>query len=476
MKDQENENLAQGSQSKAQENIDPNSNSQGSEGSIGSGDTQNLEDEYVGDSQSSKSDLSPIKSLVGANPKQSMAMLAVLILVLGGAAYYFIYGDKTKKPTTENLIPLEHGKTKIKGDVAAPVIQGSSTLSPAQDLAINPNMVPQYNAPPAPPAPPALQQPQQVQKQTEQLPTPPAPEINNNVVPKAGNPVLTVDSQQSTQQQSAKLKSSIMLTNSSGGASSASSSTPGKPGTATATATRSLSNNFTPAVTVAATSQLTAVGNMSNLITQGKILEAVLETPVNTNYPGPIRALISRDVYSEMGENILIPKGSRVIGTIVAGYQAGQTRVLITWNRIILPNGYDMQVQGAPGVGKLGTIGIEGIVDRQLWNTLGNAILLSAINIGLADLVENAFGVGSQTSTVSTGTDGVQTSTNTVTPTQQAAQTELGNLGNTFKQWLASNFTVQPFIDIDQGTIVKIFVNADLQFPSDISSGVKIVK
>ena len=343
---------------------------------------------------------------------------------------------------------------------------------------MNPNLIPQSATVSAIPTPAIPTPAAPVVPQTAAAPTVPKaitqPTLSPNSHFSQGNldKNSAVNAAAAAQQEQAKMKSSIMLTGGGQGSNSSAAS-----GTKTGTvSTRDLTNNFTPATTSAPSSQLTAVGDMSGIIAQGKIIETVLETPINTNYPGPIRGLISRDVYSEMGSNVLIPKGSRVIGTMAGGYSAGQTRVIITWNRIIMPNGYDMQVQGSPGVDKLGMIGVEGIVDRQLWNTLGNALLISAINIALADVVQNAFNVGSQTSTVSTGTDGVQTSTNTLTPTQQSAQTSLSNLSSTFQQWLSSNFTVKPFINLDQGTIIKIFVNADLQFPSYISSGVNVVK
>jgi type IV secretion system protein VirB10 len=435
------------------------------------GDTHNLDQEYIEDK---KADISSLRSLVSADPKQNMMIIGVALLLIIFAGYYFFFGggSHTTQTLIGNDIPLDHGRQKIKGQVGTPILSSSANTSPSYEVAVNPDLIPQSSPVPATPSPFAVPTPASPQPTSN----PPAPKIltqpplapQSHSLSQHGTGKDVEITANSAQQVQAKIKSSIMLTNGQSGSNPA-----GKSGS---TITRDLTNSFTPTATTAPASQLTAVGDMSGIVAQGKIIETVLETPINTNYPGPIRAMISRDVYSEMGSNVLIPKGSRVLGTMAGGYTAGQTRVIITWNRIIMPNGYDMQVQGSPGVDKLGMIGVEGIVDRQLWNTLGNALLISAINIGLADLVQNGFNVGAQTSTVSTGTDGVQTSTNTLTPVQQSAQTSLANLSTTFQQWLSSNFTVKPFIDLDQGTIVKIFVNADLQFPSYISSGVNVIK
>lgn len=55
--------------------------------------------------------------------------------------------------------------------------------------------------------------------------------------------------------------------------------------------------------------------NMHLILGRGKMLDVIIESTVNTDFGGEIRAIISRDVYSEWGRNILIPKGSRVLGT-----------------------------------------------------------------------------------------------------------------------------------------------------------------
>jgi type IV secretion system protein VirB10 len=259
-----------------------------------------------------------------------------------------------------------------------------------------------------------------------------------------------------------KIKSSIMLT---GGSSK--SEQKGKGGTKIDSNTAS--GTFTPAVTTASAAVVTTIGDMATTITQGKILDSVLETPINTLYPGPIRAVISRDIYSEKGTNVLIPKGSRIIGSIKGGYKAGSTRVAVNWTRIILPSGYDINITSAPGTDKLGMLGVEGIVNRQFIETIGSAALLSIINISAAKMVEDYFNIKSNSQTTSTSSSGVVTTQNTQTPTQQAAQTEFTNLSNLTKDWLKQNFVPTPYIVVDQGTRIKVFVNQDIRFPKNLN-------
>ena len=294
----------------------------------------------------------------------------------------------------------------------------------------------------------------------------PKPDFNQAVGINLEKPNIKTESAAKTKERaSSRLKSSMLI----GGSG-------GKDKSSAQNSSRDLDVDYVAEASSAPLSKLTKVGQMSSIITQGKIIETVLETPVNTNYPGPIRALVSKDVYSEKGSNVLIARGSRVIGEIAGGYQAGQTRLLIKWNRIILPSGYDIKVEGAPGVSNLGSVGVEGIVERQLWNSLGNVALLSAINIGLAKIMEKELSVGSNTTTSTTSPDGAQTTNSTSSPTQQAAKQALNETSGSIKKWVTDNFTTKPYIEIDQGTIVKIFVNSDIQFPKNISTGVDILK
>ncbi len=71
----------------------------------------------------------------------------------------------------------------------------------------------------------------------------------------------------------------------------------------------------------------TFISDRAHTIAQGKLLTAVLETAINTEIPGFVRAIISRDVYAEAGNQILVPRGSRLFGTYSSKITRGQGRV-----------------------------------------------------------------------------------------------------------------------------------------------------
>ncbi len=131
-------------------------------------------------------------------------------------------------------------------------------------------------------------------------------------------------------------------------------------------------------------------------IAQGKIVDAVLETAVNTDLPGEMRAIVSRDVFAESGRQIMIPKGSRLIGTYNTSVARGQARVMIIWTRLIRPDGLDIAI-GSGGVDALGRAGVEGSVDNKYAEIFSAAMLTSVLDIGVAVAVDALSNQGSTT-------------------------------------------------------------------------------
>ena len=99
-------------------------------------------------------------------------------------------------------------------------------------------------------------------------------------------------------------------------------------------------------------------------IAQGKLIDSVLETAINTDFEGKVRAIVSRDVFADFGRQVLIPKGSRIIGSYSGSVQRGQTRVLINWERLIRPDAIDIQIN-SPASDQFGRSGVPGSVDNK---------------------------------------------------------------------------------------------------------------
>ena len=144
--------------------------------------------------------------------------------------------------------------------------------------------------------------------------------------------------------------------------------------------------------------QATQLTNPSTTVTKGTLIPAILETAINTDVPGYVRAVVSQDVRSYDGTKVLIPRSSRLIGQYQSGVQQGQKRAFVIWDVVISPEGVVVRIS-SPAVGFDGTTGLEGKVNSHFFKRFGSAFLLSAIG-GLGAIASGGTSVilgGAQT-------------------------------------------------------------------------------
>jgi len=125
--------------------------------------------------------------------------------------------------------------------------------------------------------------------------------------------------------------------------------------------------------------QAEVIANPSNTVTQGTMIQAVMETAVTSELAGQVRAITSEDVFSYDGTRILIPRGSRLIGRYRSGAEIAQRRLTIAWDRIILPTDQTIQISSFGG-DELGRSGVTGFVDTRFDERFGSAALISIIS------------------------------------------------------------------------------------------------
>ena len=179
-------------------------------------------------------------------------------------------------------------------------------------------------------------------------------------------------------------------------------------------------------------------------ITEGTVIAGVLETAINSTLPGMVRAVNAADVYSHDGSQLLIPKGSRLVGRYQADIRRGQVRVFVLWTRIIRADGLSILIN-SPGTDPLGRAGLDGDVDTHFFQIFGAAILLSVIDGGIDIGIEMARRQG-------------DTSDRTIIQGQPRGLDRAGQLA------LQDSLRIQPTIHIDQGTRISILVARDLDF------------
>ncbi len=207
----------------------------------------------------------------------------------------------------------------------------------------------------------------------------------------------------------------------------------------------------------------TIMKDRKHMIAQGKLLTAVLETAIHTEIPGSVRAVVSRDVYGEAGNDVLIPRGSRLFGAYTSKITRGQARVEIGWTRLIRPDGVDLAISFKAS-DQFGRAGIGGEVDNKYGAIITNSMLTSILAVGSVAAVQKLINNDSQTTTTTNPTQGSVTTSGNAT--NQALAGVSKTIIDTVGQIIGSTIDLTPVIRIPQGTKITVIVNADINVPS----------
>jgi len=179
----------------------------------------------------------------------------------------------------------------------------------------------------------------------------------------------------------------------------------------------------------------------------GTIIPAAMATGLNSDLPGQAIATVTEPVYDTVsGKTLLIPQGSRLLGTYDAQVSYGQSRVLLVWTRLIMPDGSSIVLDRLPGADTKGFAGLEDETDNHWGKLLAGAALSTLLGVG-AELGSQNSGLG--------GT-GQQT---VVVATSRSAEESVNQVG---QQVTRRNLNVQPTLTIRPGFPVRVVVNKDL--------------
>ena len=191
----------------------------------------------------------------------------------------------------------------------------------------------------------------------------------------------------------------------------------------------------------------------------GTIIPAVLLTGVNSDLPGQLIGQVRESVFDTgTGQHLLIPQGARLIGLYDHQVVYGQERVLVTWKRVIFPNGTSLSLKdGMPGTDASGAAGFNDEVNHHLVRVFGSALLLSVISAGVQLSQIPEFGRGF---------------------TGPSAGNVLGasvgqQLGQTSSELIRRGMSVAPTIEVRAGYAFNVMVTQDLVFPGSYDDGAR---
>jgi type IV secretory pathway VirB10-like protein len=173
----------------------------------------------------------------------------------------------------------------------------------------------------------------------------------------------------------------------------------------------------------------------------GTVIAASLATGINSDLPGQVLAQVTENVYDTVtGRIMLIPQGSRLIGTYDSVVAFGQRRALVVWQRIVMPNGTSLQIDNLPATDAAGYAGLADQIDYHTWTLLKGVVLSTLLGVGSQDTFGSA-----QSNLVQAIRESTQESTN------QAGE-----------RVVEKDLEVQPTITVRPGWPVRVVVHKDL--------------
>ena len=176
----------------------------------------------------------------------------------------------------------------------------------------------------------------------------------------------------------------------------------------------------------------------------GTIIPAVLMTAINSDLPGPVIAQVRESVYDTVtGNTLLVPQGSRLLAHYDSMVMWGQERVLLCWNRLILPSGDSIRLQCMPAADLQGAAGLTDQVDEHWFRLIKGAAIASLL--------------AASTQAVAGNTEGY----NPTVP-QVWARNAAGNVNQVGQSITARDLSIQPTITIRPGYSVNVVVTQDI--------------
>lgn len=176
------------------------------------------------------------------------------------------------------------------------------------------------------------------------------------------------------------------------------------------------------------------------ILQAGSVIPAALITGIRSDLPGLVTAQVTQNVYdSPTGRILLIPQGARLIGDYDADVAFGQNRVLLAWNRLILPDGRSVVLERQPAADTQGFAGLQDGTDYH-WGGVLKAALVSTL-----------LGAGAE---LGSGDDG-----NLARAFRRGTQNSINRAG---EQIVSRELNVRPTLTIRPGFPVRVLVTRDL--------------
>ena len=194
----------------------------------------------------------------------------------------------------------------------------------------------------------------------------------------------------------------------------------------------------------ARTSAPAAATGKTYVLLEGTVLETVLINRLDGQFSGPIECLLSNDVYSHDRQHLLIPSGSKFLGETRKVESLGQSRLAVSFHRLIMPDGYSVSLDHFQGLNQTGDAGLRDQVNNHYLRIFGTSLAIGAIGAAAEG-----------------GTSGALTASGGDLLRQGFAQSTAQSSAQILDRFL----NILPAITIREGHRIKVYLSGDLALP-----------
>jgi type IV secretion system protein TrbI len=197
-----------------------------------------------------------------------------------------------------------------------------------------------------------------------------------------------------------------------------------------------------PAANVPKSSNVAA--GKTYILFEGTILESVLINRLDGQFVGPVECLLTNDVYSHDRQHLLIPAGTKILGETRRVEAFGQTRLAVTFHRLIMPDGYSINLDQFKGLNQIGDAGLRDQVNNHYLRIFGASLAIGALG-----------------AVAEAGTGGTFNASGADLMRQGFAQ----SMAQSSEQILDKFLNILPTVTIREGHRVKVYLSGDLTMP-----------
>lgn len=181
------------------------------------------------------------------------------------------------------------------------------------------------------------------------------------------------------------------------------------------------------------------------IVFEGTTIDTVLTNRLDGEFAGPVKVMVTNPVYSQDRQHLLIPEGTFILGDVQKVAGLGQKRLAVTFHRLLMPDGYSVDLDQFHGLDQIGDTGLKDKVDNRYVQIFGTSIALGIV-AGAAQATNSTSGL-----------------------TESGSEAYRSGIASSLSQSSANVLdrflNIPPTITIREGHRIKVYIIQDMLLP-----------